>query len=133
MQYYKSSQIRAKESGSGYIMKLMQRETERGLKYYEFKDKGGYLCSIQESSFAGVLEEVDYDDNDPRLLIGLNNPSIKTCVTGHGWTEIEPPVIKDETTGERYYSFINGRMELSQTQVKEILPILEKFAKDGCL
>lgn len=114
-------------------MKLMQKETERGFKFYEFKDKHGRTCSIQESSFAGVLEEVEDDDNDPRLLIGINDPSVKVCVPGHGWVEIDPPVIKDETTGERYYSFISGRMELSQTQVKELLPILEKFAKDGCL
>ena len=114
-------------------MKLMEKTTDRGFKLYEFTDKGGRQCSIQESSFGGVVDAIDEDDNDPRIIIGINNPTIKALIPNHGWVDIEPPGLRHDYTGEEYTTFVNGRMELSQTQVKELLPILEKFVKDGCL
>ena len=114
-------------------MKLMEKTTDRGFKLYEFTDKGGFQCSIQESSFGGVVVVIDEDDNDPRIFIGINNSTIKACIPNYGWIDIEPPGLRNDDSGEEYTTFVNGRMELSQTQVKEILPILQKFAKDGCL
>ena len=118
-------------------MKLMEKVTPRGFKRYEFNDKHDHECSIQMSPFGGVIEEIEPDDNDPRIILGIDQPEIKIFVPGAGWTTMEYPQLK--LNGQSDYNdgvsgcitFIDGRMELSQTQVKEILPILQKFAETG--
>lgn len=118
-------------------MKLMEKVTPRGFKRYEFNDKGKLGCSIQMSSFAGVFEEKEPDDNDPRILIGIDRPEIKVFIPYTGWTIMDYPSFRIDGQSEyddgmpKCTTFINGRMELSQTQVKEILPILQKFAETG--
>ncbi len=116
-------------------MKLMRKENERGFAYYEFKDKKGEECSIQESSFACVFEQVEDDDNDPRIWFGINHPSMKYLVEGKGWVDIKGIVTVDSYTGEEKVltPSIFGRMELSQTQVRELIPILQKFVDEGRL
>lgn len=116
-------------------MKLMKKENDRGFAYYEFKDKKGEECSIQESSFAGVFEQVEDDDNDPRIWFGINNPSMKYFVEGKGWIDIKGILVVDSYTGEekQLTPSIFGRMELSQTQVRELIPILQKFVDEGRL
>lgn len=119
-------------------MKLMEKVTPRGFKRYGFNDKHGHECSIQMSSFAGVFEEVEPDDNDPRIIIGIDRPEIKVFAPGAGWITMEYPSFKsndqsdcDDPIPTGCTTFIDGRMELSQTQIKEILPILQKFAETG--
>jgi hypothetical protein len=88
------------------------KTTERGFGIVQFKDKYAHACSLQKSSSArenaiwfGV------DDAEPKRM-GKN-----------GWESYPIPLDV----------MLYTRMHLSQKQVKELLPILQKFAETGDL
>ena len=85
--------------------------TSRGFAFYDFEDRYGAKCSIQESSLA--TEEAIWlgcDDADPKVL-----------VPGKGWQPVNMP--------EGYIA--NTRMHLTVDQVAELLPILQRFVNTG--
>ena len=86
------------------------KKTERGFNYVEFKDRYGENCIIQKSSLA-------FED---AIWFGVNNGNHR-IMTNEGWKDWEKP--KEV--------LLSDRMHLTQDQVKEILPILDKFAKTG--
>lgn len=87
-------------------MELTKRFTSRGFGRIEFKDKYGAECSIQESSAADTA----------CLWIGCNAPNPRHMVDGH-WVEVKlPPDTVSDT-----------RMHLTIDQVKELIPILQKW------
>lgn len=93
-------------------------ETSRGFKYGKFKDNKNIDCTIQESSNAeysciwlGAL------DIGLKEFIAHRKPS--------AWREIE----LDNTIEHHFIA--NNRMELTQDMVKELIPILQKFADTG--
>lgn len=93
-------------------------KNERGFKYLKFKDCGYSDCSIQESSSA----------MEPRIWLGFNKITPMLFL----------PDVSDTQTGLIKYPLppevqINGRMELNQDMVKELLPLLTYFAENGCL
>lgn len=96
---------------------ISTKETNRGFKYIQFKDAGGDICSLQESSSI-----------DPKIWFGKENVPVKVFLpdideSKKGWIDFPlPECVK-----------IFGRMELSQAQVKELLPYLEYFSIYGHL
>lgn len=98
------------------------RKTERGFEIGEFTDRYGQRCSIQKSSLA--TEDAIWfglDDADPQIMasdaIRLGIPTEENC----GWIKFEIP--KEV--------LISTRMHLTQDMVKELLPILQRFAETG--
>lgn len=89
----------------------MISKTDRGFDLYEFTDAYGIKCSLQKSSSA--LED--------RIWIGCNDPDPRHCVPGEGWKSVELP------SG----TVSNTRMHLSRKQVKDLLPLLQKFVDTG--
>lgn len=107
---------------------MKEKHTSRGLKYYEFKDNNGGICSLQESS--SVME--------PKIWLGIDeaNPQIMSSTAiklglrertfderDNGWVEYKIPDYVQLTT----------RMHLTREQVKELLPILTKFVEKGAI
>jgi len=95
----------------------MKRDvTVRGFGIYNFNDYYDAECSIQKSSLA-IVDAIwlGVDDPDPRIMAS------KVMEGGTGW--VKYPIPEDVN--------INTRMHLTQQQVKDLLPILEKFAETG--
>ncbi len=95
---------------------MKTKKTERGFVFANFEDRDGAQCSLQKSSLA----------TENCIWLGLNN--------------VEPIVIASkldkELTGWLPYLLpqdvhITSRMHLSQEQVKELLPVLQKFVETG--
>ena len=92
--------------------------TNRGFNRFTFLDRSGEECSLQESSLA----------SERAIWLGLDkaNPKIlasKVIEGGTGWI---PYIIPDDVN-------IYTRMHLTQSQVKELLPLLQRFAETGLL
>jgi len=97
-------------------LKLNNSYTNRGFGLIEFVDRYGDKCSIQKSSLA--TEDAIWfgiDDASPKIMAS------KTKEGGNGWV---PYVIPKDV-------LFSTRMHLTQEQVKELLPILQEFAKTG--
>ena len=95
---------------------MQQKLTGRGFKYYEFDDDYGGHCSLQESS-AARIEMDDGTVTDGYIWLGMDKDSAGREVHTH----------LDKVTGHK----VGGRMHLSQSQVRELIPILRFFAKHG--
>jgi len=91
-------------------MAIKIKPTERGFSRGEFIDRYGVKCSIQESSLA----------TEHCIWLGCNDAEPKVC-TEEGWKLVELP---PDTV-------CHTRMHLTQDMVKQLLPLLEKFAKTG--
>jgi len=94
------------------------KKTYRGFARADFTDRYGEECSIQDSSLA----------TEAAIWLGINDPTpqilAKYCQEGAvGWSKV--PMHPDVN--------INGRMHLTQDQVKELLPILIRFAETGTI
>ena len=95
---------------------LEQEVTERGFGLWKFKDRSQSECSLQDSSLA----------TEPAIWLGIDDPrpqimASKTEQGGTGWVEYPLP--------EDVHMFT--RMQLTQEQVKALLPILTYFAETG--
>lgn len=93
-------------------------ETSRGFEYGEFEDANDVLCNIQVSS--SIQEEA-------LIWLGADEIGLKCFKSNQGWEDVE----LDCSEGQKYIA--NTRMHLTQSQVKDLLPILTKFAKTGSL
>lgn len=85
--------------------------TERGFGKGEFKDYYDAECSIQESSLASRAA----------IWFGVSDAKPKIMVPGEGWKDVPLP------DG----AYVGSRMHLTQEQVRELLPILQRFAETG--
>lgn len=97
---------------------MIQSKTERGFALGEFQDSYGQICSIQKSSSA----------MEPKIWLGINEPQPKIMVKdmdpeydGVGWISYLLPK----------QVMIQGRMHLTIAQVKELIPMLQKFVDTG--
>jgi hypothetical protein len=97
-------------------------KTERGFSILNFTDRYGSKCSLQKSSLA--TEDAIWfgvDDANPQIMVsdahklGIPTPS------NNGWVKFDIP--KEV--------LLATRMHLTQEQVIELLPILQKFAETG--
>lgn len=87
--------------------------TNRGFSLIEFEDTYKDKCSIQKSSYG----------SEPRIWFGIDDANPQICIQGQGFVPYKLPEEVHLTT----------RMHLNQEQVKQLLPILERFAKTGNL
>lgn len=92
-------------------MSIELNSTNRGFAIAEFRDRCGVACSLQKSS-AGSEDAIwlGVDDTNPQVL----RPGI-------GWIPYPMP---SEVS-------LYTRMHLTQTQVRDLLPLLQKFAETG--
>lgn len=86
------------------------KATERGFAFGEFVDRYGKKCSLQKSSLA----------TEDAIWFGVDNTGPHMGLGPDG----KPKPNQDVE---------NGRMHLTQAQVKKILPHLIKFAETGDL
>lgn len=91
--------------------KIKIKQTERNFPIGNFKDRYDTECSIQKSSLA-------FEDC---IWLGVNNANPKILIPNEGW---KPFYIPEEV-------LLTTRMHLTQKQVKELLPILQKFVETG--
>ena len=90
---------------------LTPGKTQRGFGYFAFEDRSGVKCSIQDSSLA----------TEPAIWLGVDDPDPKILVPSQGWQSYPiPPEVSIKT-----------RMHLTQTMVKQLLPLLKRFAQTG--
>jgi hypothetical protein len=88
------------------------QSTERGFSYHKFKDSYGHQCTLQESSSVS-----------PRIWLGIDKPELT--------------VFEDDSMGKYIVTslpknwMVDTRMHLSPEQVRELLPLLQKFADTG--
>ena len=85
------------------------KKTVRGFSCYEFEDCNGIKCSLQESS------------SEDAIWLGCEDANPQRLIPGEGWHVIEMP--------SEYIA--NTRMHLTQDQVKNLLPVLQKFVEKG--
>lgn len=90
---------------------LRPKKTNRGFALYEFTDHYGTECSVQKSSLA----------TDDAIWLGVTEAKLKQLIRNEGWKDFELP--KDVE--------VFSRMHLTRNQIKELLPILQKFVKTG--
>ena len=91
--------------------------TQRGFAIGEFKDAYGTECVIQQSSSV-----------EPRIWLGAKKLEVKEFVAfrePEAWVTLE-----FENTMEHHFVG-NERMHLSQENVKQLLPLLQRFAETG--
>jgi len=97
----------------------MERSTTaRGFGIYTFTDNNGNESSIQESSSA----------IEAKIWVGCSDIGLKEFVAGRqpsAWEDIT----LDDTMDHHWVA--NNRMHLTQKQVEEMLPILQKFVETG--
>lgn len=94
-------------------------QTMRGFDYTEFSDANGVKCTVQESSACG---------DEALLWLGAKDIGLKHFKSGHhGWKDVELV----NTIEEHYVA--NNRMHLTQSQVKDLLPVLHRFVETGRL
>lgn len=87
--------------------------TNRGFRRFDFKDRYGEECSLQESSLA----------EEDAIWLGVNETKPKVCVYGEGWKDVPLPE----------GAMICSRMHLTVEQVEELIPLLQHFVNTGCL
>lgn len=94
------------------------KKTQRGFQFWEFVDRYGKTCSVQESSLA----------TEDAIWLGCSElePLYFHKDAGPGWHELKPPIEGADVVG-------NNRMHLTKEQVKELIPILEHFVETGWL
>jgi len=86
-------------------------KTERGFARIDFRDEYGHACSLQKSSLA----------SQHAIWFGPNQPEPVFLVPGEGWKPYPLPESVQCHT----------RMHLTQEQVKELLPYLQRFVETG--
>jgi len=97
-------------------MNIEERKTNRGFDVLEFTDLSGSKCSIQKSSLA----------TDDAIWIGIEKADPKIMLKdtpqgGTGWIKYDIP---DNV-------LLTTRMHLNMNQVKELLPIFQRFIDTG--
>ena len=97
-------------------MEIKETKTARGFELLEFTDLYGVECSLQKSSLAtDDAIWIGPDSASPKRLASQTDPG------GTGWVPFHVPDNVSLTT----------RMHLSAIQVRQLLPILQRFAATG--
>lgn len=88
-------------------------KTSRGFSYLEFTDSNGLKCSLQKSS-AAMQDKIWLGIDKPKLTVFENASCGKYIIA-------DMP--------EQFQ--VNSRMHLTQEQVAELLPHLQRFVETG--
>jgi hypothetical protein len=108
------------------MAKIKMKKTQRGFAFGKFIDRYDNECSIQKSSLA--FEDciwLGLDNANPQIMsrdairMGLRKPTFDE--NDNGWVKYDIP--KEVS--------LNTRMHLTRKQVKELLPLLQKFVETG--
>lgn len=91
---------------------------DRGFHRGEWTDAHGNRCSIQESSLAA---------DEGHIWLGCNDIGLKRFEPGNGWSDVE--LEQNDPHGITHIA--NTRMHLSQSMVRDLLPLLQHFADHG--
>ena len=96
--------------------------TQRGFSLGEFTDRYGEKCSIQKSSLA----------TEDAIWLGVDNPNPKILASKAASLGVETT----ETTGWIPYPIpkevlMSTRMHLTQDMVRQLIPLLQRFADTG--
>jgi hypothetical protein len=105
--------------------KIVIQPTERGFQRGKFTDAYGHTCSIQESSRIADETEGAY------LWLGVENLDgefqyLSKRGLSSGWQKAKLQDMYPDCD-----IVVPDRMHLSQSQVKELLPLLQHFAEHG--
>lgn len=102
---------------------MEKTKINRGFDLIEFIDLYGLPCSLQESSLATESAIwLGVSDVQPKIMaVDAIKMGIDTNGQTTGWIDI--PIPKEV--------LLSARMHLSQEQVRELLPHLQKFAETG--
>ena len=92
--------------------------TNRGFQRGEFLDGNGESCSIQESSIVAC---------EGYIWLGCNDIGLKRFEPGKGWSDVD--LQQNDRHGITHIA--NTRMHLSQSMVRDLLPLLQHFADTG--
>lgn len=98
-------------------MKL--KRTARGFAIYEFTEVNGEPCNIQKSSSAMA----------DCIWLGSENIGLKGFIPYVGWIDVNEDQIRKQFGFQNIIA--NNRMHLSREQVKNLVPILQKFVDTG--
>jgi hypothetical protein len=93
-------------------------QTQRGFSHYQFQDGNGANCSLQESS-AARCEQEDGTVSDGFIWLGIDSDR----------DGFRPGRQVADHNGKMVS--LGARMHLTQTQVREMLPLLTHFAEHG--
>jgi hypothetical protein len=85
--------------------------TNRGFERVEFRDRYGAYCSLQKSSLA----------TEDAIWFGVDK----------GWDEGKQEPRAVGTVLDGTFTPVGTRMHLTQRQVKDLLPFLQRFAETG--
>lgn len=115
---------------------MKKTSTPRGFARIEFKDANDEGCSLQESSACGSEEDgallwLGVDKVTPKFFSpDFNSTEWRVNHTfPPGWSSVPLPESEKRPAGASVLTC--GRMHLSQAQVRELLPHLERFAETG--
>lgn len=101
-------------------MSIELKPTQRGFERGEFTDYNGVACSIQESSVWA---------DEGVIWLGCNDIGLKRFEPYKGWSDV--PLENNPPNGVTHIA--NTRMHLSQSMVRDLLPLLQHFAETGRL
>jgi hypothetical protein len=96
---------------------LRTRAINRGFLRTSFLDANGVECSLQESSAA---------QDEGLIWFGVDDVIPRVLVPGRGWKDVEMPYPNGDLRLLK-----SGRMHLTQSQVRDLLPSLVYFAEHG--
>jgi hypothetical protein len=94
---------------------MERTKTNRGFALYEFEDRNGEICTVQKSSIA----------TEDAIWLGARDLRVQEFIAYQGWKD----VVFENTPTHHFVG--NERMHLTQSQVKELIPILQKFVDTG--
>lgn len=107
-------------------MKLKKTKTQRGFDLIEFEDIYKGKCSLQKSSLASKdAIWFGIDDADPKIMC---SDARKMGLRGWMGGEADNGFCKFEIPKE---VLLTTRMHLTRSDVKKLLPILQKFVETG--
>lgn len=93
---------------------------DRGFFVGEWVDGYGAKCSVQESSLAA---------KEGYIWLGCDEINLRRFEPGKGWSPV--PLEQNDPHGVTHIA--NTRMHLSQSMVRDLLPLLQHFAEHGAL
>ena len=96
-------------------MRIKKSKNKRGFGQIEFEDLYGMQCRILKSSLA----------TKEAIWIGAKEIGLKEFRPGIGWKDVEL------VSTLSHHFVANTSMHLSRSQVKKLIPILQKFADTG--
>lgn len=110
------------EKGAEPLCRTMNKEiTNRGFGLYRFQARRGESCSLQKSSLA----------TEDCIWLGHDNMDMRVFIpyAPQAWHPISEDELKQRFNAQDVLT--NTRMELTREQVKDLIPILQKFVDTG--